>query len=150
MDPITIAAGAVALLAPFVRQAGEEFAGEAGKVVWEKTRTLLSRLKTRLAGDRVAAQTVERFQRDPDIATDDMQSVLEERLASDPRLLKEIGELLAEVKQAGPQVTVVQRVKEAERLVGVEGGRLKQGRIDVTQESDRASDTTGVKLDEIG
>ena len=49
MDPATIAASLVALLAPFLKKAAEEFAGEAGKgaasFVQDKAKALWQRLR---------------------------------------------------------------------------------------------------------
>ena len=45
---------------------------------------------------------------------------------------------------------VVQRMDEAERLVGVEARRIKSGKVEVQQDVKNAKDVIGVKVDEIG
>ena len=51
---------------------------------------------------------------------------------------------------AGANVKVVQRMTEAEQLVGVKARRLARGNVDVTQEVDKAKKVTGAEFDEIG
>jgi len=50
----------------------------------------------------------------------------------------------------GPVLEVVQRMKEAEGVVGIEAGRVASGTARVTQEIDVAKQVTGMKIDSIG
>jgi hypothetical protein len=146
MDPASIAAAAVALLGPLVKQVGDEFAGEAGRAVWAKAESLLDRLRGAFAGE----QTVEQFERDPDAEGERFAAALRERLETDEALREQVAALLGEAKQAGPEVRVVQRMKAAEDVVGAEAKRVRRGRLSVEQEADVARGMTGVKLDELG
>jgi hypothetical protein len=150
VDPITIAAGVVALLTPFVSKAADAFASEAGKAVWSKTSALFDLLKSKLSGDQAAAATLDRFDRNPQGSADEFQSVLVKRLEGDQQLRDELLSLLDEIKRSGPNVRVVQRVKEAQELVGLKARRVRRGSIEVTQDAERVNKATGAEIDEIG
>lgn len=150
MDPVSIAAGVGALLAPYLKKAAEEFAGEAGKYAQEKAKALWEKLRAKFESDPPAEKTLERFEADPDGARSDFEAQVKKKAEEDPSLRDELAQALAEVKRQAPHVKVVQRIKEAEELTGVEARRLTRGTVDVTQEIDKGKKVTGVKLDEIG
>ena len=72
--------------------------------------------------------------------------MLQSLLARDPALAAEISDVLAQIKQLGPTVTVNQRITEAETVVGVEARRLRAGTINVDQQVDKGGSVTGVKI----
>lgn len=150
MDPLTIAAAAGALFAPYFKAAAEAFAGEAGRYVHGKVKEMWDRLRARVAGDPQAAAALDRFERDPDRARPELEALVEKQAAADPALRDELAEALAEIKRQAPTVKVVQQMTEAEELVGVKARRLARGSVDVTQEVDKATKVTGAELDEIG
>jgi hypothetical protein len=147
VDPVTIAAGTIALLTPFVRRMAEEFAGAGGKAVWDKTQELLTSLRLRLRTDSAAIDALEQFEQRPEHGAVVLQSVLEERLAADPQLLAEINQTLEAIKSAGPNVRVVQRAQEAEDVAGVRARNLRRGQVSVEQEVGRARNVLGVHLE---
>jgi hypothetical protein len=150
MDPVTIAAAAGALFAPYFKKAAEAFAGEAGKYVHGKVKDMWGKLRTRVAGDPQAAVTLDRFERDPDGARTEMEALVEKQAAADTALRDELAEAFAEIKRQAPNVKVVQRVKEAEEAVALKARRLARGNVDVDQEVDKAKKATAVEIDEIG
>ena len=150
MDPATIAAGVVALLAPYLKKAGEEFAGEAGKIVLEKAGGLWQRLRAAFDGDAPATAVLDEFEREPSANSDQLRTTLEAKMGADRPLADDVAAAIAEIKRAAPYVRVVQRMTEAETLVGIKAKRLKAGTIDVTQDVGTATNVTGVELDEIG
>jgi hypothetical protein len=151
MDPVTLAAGAIALLGPYLAKAGAEFAGEAGKAAWGLAGRLLGRLRSAVRDKPPDRQALEEFAEGNDGSAAPAQAMLQRVLQSDPELAAEIGQLLAQVKQLGPSVVVVQRVEEAEDAVGVEARRFIKGSVEVTQEMKKAKNITGVRLtDDIG
>jgi D-alanyl-D-alanine carboxypeptidase len=149
MDPATIAASAAALLAPYLKKAAEDFVGEAGKYVQEKAKVLWQKLRSKLDGDPPAKEVLDRFEADPVAHGEAFQAKLEEKVAQDPPLSDELSSELAEIKRNAPYVRVVQKMREAEGVVGLEVKRLKRGTVVVTQEIDKAKNITGAKLDEI-
>jgi hypothetical protein len=150
MEPVTITAGVIALLTPYVKKAAEQFAGEAGKVIWNKTQGLFEKLQARLGGDQEAENTLAQFEKDPEQGQAGLEALLKEILTKDHILRDEIAGVLTEVKRDGPQVRIVQRVKEAERLVGIEAERVARGEVEVIQEADKVQEATGGKFGVIG
>lgn len=150
MDPATIAASAAALLAPYLKKAAEDFVGEAGNYVQEKAKLLWQKLRAKLDGDPPAKEALDRFEADPGAHGEAFQAKLEEKIAQDPPLSDELSSELAEIKRNAPYVRVVQKMGEAEDLVGVKAKRLKRGTVDVTQDVDKAKNVTGGEFDEIG
>jgi hypothetical protein len=150
MDPTTVAAGVVALLSPYVKKAAEDFAGEAGKYVFEKAKLLWGRLQTKFQGEQSTRQVLERFVADPDGNGEQLRAKIEEKLAQDPQLADELSAALADIKRAAPNVKVVQKVKDAEELIGVKARRISRGNVDVSQEADKVKKATGAEFDEIG
>jgi hypothetical protein len=150
MDPVTIAAAAGALFAPYFKKAAEAFAGEAGKYVHGKVKDMWEKLRARVAGDPQAAAALDRFERDPDGARRELEAVVEKQAAADTALRDELAEALAEIKRQAPNVKVVQQMTEAEELMGVEAGQLASGNVDVTQQVGKATKVTGAKFDKIG
>lgn len=149
MDPVSIAAGVGALLAPYLKKAAEEFAGEAGKYVQEKTKGLWEKLRAKFESDPQAEKTLERFEADPEGARPDFEAQLEKKVTEDPSLRDELAQALAEVKRQAPYVRVVQRIKEAEELTGVKARRMTRGTVDVKQEAEKVKNATGAEFDEI-
>jgi hypothetical protein len=160
MDPATIAASVVALLVPYLKKATEEFAGEAGKFageagkgaalfVQEKAKALCERLRSKFASDTPAVETFNRFASDPDAHKGEMETQLASKLIDDKPLQDELAAALAEVKRAAPQIRVVQKMKEAEAVVGLRAKRMTRGTAEVTQEIEKAKNTTGIEFDEI-
>lgn len=150
MDPVSIAAGVGALLAPYLKKAAEEFAGEAGKYVQGKAKELWEKLRAQFESDPPAEKSLERFEADPDGAQPDFEAQVEKKVAEDPSLREELARVLAEIQRQAPHVKVVQKIKEAEDITALKARRLARGAVDVTQEADKVKTATAVELDEIG
>jgi hypothetical protein len=153
MDPVTIAASVVALLTPYLKKAAEEFAGAAGKsaasFVQGKAKILWQRLRAGFAGDAPAVESLDQFATDPDTHKDEVEAQIAAKLARDKPLQDELAAAIAEIKRAAPQIRVVQKMKEAEAVVGLKAKRMTRGTLEVTQESEKAKGVTGVEIDEI-
>ena len=150
MDPATIAASVAALLAPYLKQAGEDFVGEAGKFVQGRAKVLWQKLRARLEGEPQDKAVLDQFEKDPQAHGDDFKATLEQKMAEDKTLSDEISAEVAEIKRKAPYLRVVQQMTEAEDVVGVKAKRLKSGTVDVSQGIDKAKKVTGVEVDEIG
>jgi hypothetical protein len=150
MDPVTIAAGAVALLSPFLARATGEFAGAAGEAAWRLAERVLSRFRDASAGNPSASESLDEFANDPEGAGRAMAGTLISLLEGDPKLAEEVASLLEEVKRLGPTVAVTQKIKHAEDVVGLKATRLNRGEVDVVQVMDKATKVVGVELGEIG
>ena len=86
MDPATIAASVAALLTPYLKKAGEEFAGEAGKFVQEKARLLWQKLRAKLDGKPPAKEVLDSFEKDPAAHADDFTETVAATVAADKPL----------------------------------------------------------------
>jgi hypothetical protein len=150
MDPASIAAALGALLAPYVRKVAEDFAGEAGKYVQGRAKALWVSLRTRFEGDPKAKAALDHFEADPEGGKEEFEAAVGSRVAEDPALRDELAAALAEIRRQAPQVKVVQRMKDAENVTGVEARAFRRGTVDVAQEADSAKNVSGAKFDEIG
>jgi len=143
MDPATIAAAAIAVLAPYVKDAGQELLKTVGEVGVEKTKGLLTWLRQRFAGDPAAASDLARFEKDPVKFEAVLQSTLEERAEADTAFAADLTQRVNDVRST---IRVVQSVKDAEKLTGVEAENISAGiKIDVKQDATGVKEVTGVK-----
>jgi hypothetical protein len=149
MDPVTLAAAAVALLKPFLARSSDEFAGQAGNAAWRLAERLFDRLRGAATESRSARASLRDLQRAPERSQAAEEAICH-ALERDPALAEEVGAIIAQVKKLGPTVVVTQRIKEAEDAVGVKAGRLRAGSVDVSQDVEKADRVTGAEFDEIG
>jgi hypothetical protein len=150
MDPATIAAGAAALLAPYLKKAGEEFAGEAGKYVQEKARLLWQKIRAKLDGDPPAKVVLDKFEANPDAHAEEFKAKVAEKIGSDKPLGEQISADVADVKAKAPYVRVVLNITDAERAIGVRAARLNAGTVDVTITGGTVKDAIGADIGTIG
>lgn len=149
MDPTAIAASAVTLLVPLIKKAAQEFAGAAGKSAFEKAKGLFARLKNAFSKDPAAADTIARFEKEPERYEPFMQDIIRDKMMQDPKLANEITQLLEQIKREAPTIHVVQKMKKAEEMIGVKAKEISRGDITVEQEADEAMSVTGVKSEKI-
>jgi hypothetical protein len=149
MDPATLAASVAALVAPYLRKAGEEFAGEAGQYVQKKAGELWSKLRAKFDPDPRTKAVLDAFEANPDPGSDEFKGAIEEKATSDQPWSDELAAELTEIKRRARSVLVVQRMDEAERVVGIEGKRIRSEKVEVQQDIKKATDVIGIKVDEI-
>src|SRR4051812_20537263 len=113
MDPATIAAAAITILSPYVKDAGKELIKTVGEVTLEKAKGLFVWLKERFAGDPVAAKDLSRFEADPDKFEPFLQATIEEKAQADPAFGVELKKRIDEI---GPQIMVFQRIKDGKNV----------------------------------
>lgn len=149
VDITVLAAGAVALLSPFVRRATDEFAGEVGRKVWASTERLLARIRQVFCSNQEDAAVLARYEQEPDAAAGEFARVLEARLRRDRELRQAATDAIAEAKGASAQLRVTQRVIEAERVVGLRAKRLDPGRhVQIEQWVDDGGEVLGAIIDD--
>src|SRR5207249_8022511 len=81
MDPMTVATSVITILAPYVKDAGEDLLKTVGQVGVEKARTLMGWLKERFAGDPAASKDLSRFETDPKAFEPGLKATIAEKLA---------------------------------------------------------------------
>lgn len=150
MDPATIAASAAALLAPYLKKAGEDFVGEAGKDVQEKAKGLWLKLRAKLDGEPEGKVVLDQFEKDPEAHGEEFKAKVEEKVSADKALSDEIAADVADIKRKAPYIRVVQKMTEAEDVVGVKAKRMKSGTVDVEQDIEKAKKVTGFEAEDIG
>jgi len=149
MDPITatLTASVLSVITPYVTKSADEFAKLVGETAFAKAKALFAFLKQKLSPDHEAADTLAHFEQKPERYSPVLQDILTEKLAADPQFH---AELENHMKGLGPVLEIVQRMKEADGVIGLEANRMTGGTARVTQEIERAKQVTGVKIDSIG
>ena len=150
MDLATIAVSVVTLLAPFVKKGAEQFAGEAGKAVWEKTKELFSKVKSKLSHDTFAAGALDRFRSEPEDYQDVLQKELEKQLAGDAAFAAALDTIVREIERAGSSVTIVQRLKKVKNATAAKVQHMQSGSLDVYQEAEEGENIIGVDIEKLG
>jgi hypothetical protein len=100
MDVISsLAAAAVAALAPYLAKAGEEFAKEFGKIAASKIDALYQALKTRFKNEPAAKKALTNLKAKPtDMnAKAALQNQLKQQMITDPALVAMLQQLLKEI-----------------------------------------------------
>ncbi len=143
----TLATGIVAALLPFVTKGGEEISKSIGKDVYEKGKKVLSTLKERWTGDKAAEIALSGFEEDPDTFRPTFHNILKKRLLEDEDLALILKDL---IHDEGVNLTVIQKIKDAEDITGVATEEIQRGTINVGQEADKAQNVIGIKADRIG
>ncbi len=150
MDPATIAASVTALLAPYLKKAGEDFVGEAGKYVQERAKGLWEKIRAKLDSQPESKVVLDDFSKNPDAHGDAFKITIEKTVAANPTLATEISTEVADIKRKAPYLRVVQDMTKAEDVVGATIKRMKGGTADITQTIDTATKVKGAEIDEMG
>src|SRR5262245_38795829 len=103
MDPATIAASVIALLTPYVADAGKELVKTAGEVGVGKVKTLLSWLKQQFADDPAADKDLTRFEESPEAFTPALKASIEEKVRDNPAFAAGLEQ---HVKDAAPIISI--------------------------------------------
>jgi hypothetical protein len=145
MEPVTIAAATIALLSPYTKKSAEAFAGEAGKAIYAKTTDLVAWIKKKLTPE--GTSTFSRFEKDPDRYAPFLEDVLKEQLEKDPEFTKELEKITSAIKAAGPSVSVVIKMKEAEDVTGIRLREHKHGHASANIEIEKGKKVVGYEGD---
>jgi hypothetical protein len=141
MDPVTIGAAVVTILAPYVADAGKEMVKTVGEAGVEKTKELMKWLKGKFAGDPVASTDLSRFEKDPTGYAKPLQDTIETKVKEDPAFSAEITKRMNDLQ---PYVKIIQEFEEAQGVTGVEGN-INSGQLDLTQKGRKGTNIVGVK-----
>jgi hypothetical protein len=147
METYAIAATAISILVPYVAKGAEEFIKTAGKDGYEKTKALFATLKARWEGNDEANSTLANFEKNPERHGQPLKSILEDELAADPGFK---AELSRQVTDIGPYLEVIQKMKTAEDVVGLQADEMNRGAVKVNQEIDEARNVKGAEIKRIG
>jgi predicted transcriptional regulator len=130
VDPITLATGVVALLAPYLARIGGKLAEQVGddlsQAALEQLQRLYERVKQKVTGDRFAEPSLERLAQKPEsqVRQSAFGEVLAELVERDPSFASELASLVNEAKRAvGP---VMARIADA-GAIAIQGDIHMQG-----------------------
>jgi hypothetical protein len=126
MDPLTIslASGIMGVLMPYVKKGSEEFIRTAGKDAYEKSKAILETLKRGCSGDKEATETLEHFEEKPERYKPAVEDILRDKLAQDKGLAEELQKML---KEMGPDLEIIQKMKIGENVTGLEADEITKG-----------------------
>ena len=143
MDPATIAASVIAILAPYAKDAGKELVKTVGEVTVNKAKDLMSWLKKQLERDPIASSDLSRFEADPDKFESGLKATIQEQAEKDPTFAAEVKRRIDDI---GPVIVVLQQMKKGEDITGVEADVIKSGKFTATQVIDEGKGVKGVKV----
>ena len=105
----TVAASAIAVLAPYLAKAGESFAETAGEKLAEKVGTLYRAIKDRFKSDNDAEQTMALVEAKPDSKPrmSALEEVLVEKMKEDPNFAATVNRLVEDAKEADSRKILV-------------------------------------------
>ena len=78
---IGLAGQAIELLTPYLKKGFDKFSEEVGKAAAEKVKGLFSKIKEKFSKDPVSADTVSRYEKEPEKYATYVKDVLKEKLA---------------------------------------------------------------------
>ncbi len=142
-----LASTVVGVLAPYVTRGAKEFATLAGEAAFQKAKSLLETLKNRWCNDKEASDTIERFEQKPERYEPVMKDILAEKLASDPAFAEEVK---SRVEQLGPELVIIQRLREADTVTGLEAKEMAGGKASVTQDIEKGRNIVGARIEKLG
>ncbi len=118
MDPTSLAATVVAVLAPHLAKAGEKLAEETGKAVAEKIGSLYQALKTRFENKPAAQEALTDLEANPknEDAKGALRRQLEKQMVTDRSLKETLEKLLGDIDKDEKSMSF---------LIQVYGGEIK-------------------------
>ena len=147
MDPATIAATVVSVLAPYAIKGAKAFAQAAGEVALSQAKKLIDMLKQRWSADEEASSVIQNFEKKPERYQSALQDVLEEHVRQDPSLATE---LQSQLQSMGPVLRVVQEIDIGRHVTAVDADEILSGSLDVTQKIRDAQDATVIRIKKMG
>lgn len=142
-----LASKVVGVLIPYLSKGADEFAKEAGKTAFAKTKNLLETIKKKWAGDKEATTSLELFEEKPARYESVIENILKEKLEHDNEFAVQLQKIL---DYMGPEIQIIQKMKVGEKIIGLDADEMPKGRTTVTQEIDQAKDVTGARIKKIG
>ena len=105
----TVAASAIAILAPYIAKAGESFAEKAGEKLAEKAGALYQAIKNKFKSDTDAEQTIALVEAKPDSKArmSALEEILTDKMKEDPDFAATVNRLVEEAKEADDRKVLV-------------------------------------------
>ncbi|MDI3486659.1 MAG: hypothetical protein PWQ50_1879 [Methanolobus sp.] len=148
MEPYTtLASKVIEILVPYVSKGAKGFAEGLGKDAYDKSKNLLRNLRKRWSGDKEATDVLGNFEGNPKRYQSVLEEILNEKLEQDKDLANDLDRFL---KDTGPLVISIQKMKDAENVVGIDAEEMTEGKAISKQDIEKSKNVTGVKVKRIG
>ena len=149
MDPVTgtVVASVMSVLISYAGKGAEEFVKGIGRDAYEKAKGLFSTLRTRWAGDKEATDVLIHFEEKPERYQSVLEAILAEKLAQDKELAEE---LVDQLDKMGPELEIIQKMEEGQRVTGLEAEEINRGKVHIDQDINKGEDVIGGKFGRIG
>ena len=147
MEPvITLAATTLSVILPFVAKGADEFIKAAGKEAYENAKSLFNYVKGKLSTNEEYDSTVTNFEKNPQRHAMAVEDILKEALAKDEEFAKQVS---LRLRTLGPHISVLQEVDKAKDLTGARVGTVSDGEFDIVQRVKDAENVVGFEADEV-
>ena len=147
MDPATIGASVVALLSPYVADAGKQIVKAVGEEGVRKTKELLQWLRQKFDADPVASEKLKDFEQNPQASAEELQETVAAKARDDQQFMAEI---TTRMKELQPVLVIIQDYEDAEGLTGLKAKRFSgKTSASVTQKGKTGRNTTGAEFEDI-
>ena len=147
MDPATIAASVVSVLAPYAIKGAKAFGEAVGEAGLSQAKKLIETLKQRFSADEEAAPVVKNFESKPERYQQVLQDVIEEKVRHDGSLASE---LESQIEKMGPTLRIIQEIDTGKNVVAVDAEEMTSGSLEATQKIRDAENATVLKIKKIG
>lgn len=149
MEPITmsLASTVMSILMPYAKEGIDEFVKTAGKDAYEKAKGLVDSLKNNWSRDKEATAALENFEKNPGRYQFVLKDILDEQLETNNDLSKEVQKIINDM---GPDLEIIQKMKEAENVVGLKADSMTSGKVTIMQDIEKARNTTGADVEHVG
>jgi hypothetical protein len=149
MDPMTtsVVSAVMGVVMPYVTKGAEEFAKLAGEAAFQKAKGLMDTVRKRFAADSEAAAVITQFEQKPQRYEPVVSDILAEKVEADPAFARE---LKKQVDALGPELVIIQRIRDADSVTGLELGEMRSGKAGVRQDIEGGRNITGAKIDKLG
>jgi len=147
MDPATIAATVMSVLAPYAIKGAKAFGEAVGDVALSHAKKLIDTLKQRWSADEEASSVIQNFEKKPERYQSVLKDVIEEQVRQDPPLA---AELQTHLQNMGPVLRVIQEIDIGRHVTAVDADEMLSGSLEATQKIRDAQDVTGLRIKRIG
>jgi len=129
MDPLTIAAMASSVLAPYLAKGGEAFASEFGKSAGQKIVELSDLVKSRFKGDKESEAILSLVAKDPQsrARVASLEEEIGRKMKEDPDFARKLGALMNEVEETESGKVVINAFYRSVAAQNITGSTISIG-----------------------
>jgi hypothetical protein len=137
-------------LIPFLKKGGESLANEMGDNLYDKVKTIYSKIKDKFRDDN-DSKDIERFEEKPEIYAKPIEELLKEKMSNDNNFASTIQSLFNEINNSPTVTTTTEDIEAEGSVTGQETGNINKGNVtSVTRRVKVKGDVIGGKYGDIG